>query len=67
MLELELEAEEVCGLVQDRLMICATEREGICSWRILKTLSTHALAGSHSQPTDPPAIGRLCKSVIEWD
>ena len=67
MLELELEAEEVCGLVQDRLMFCATEREGVCSWRILKTLSIPALAGSHSRPTDPPAIGRLSKSVIEWD
>ena len=67
MLELELEAEEVCGLVQDRLMFCATEQGGVCSWRILKTLSIPALAGSHSRPTDPPAIGRLSKSVIEWD
>ena len=67
MLELELQADEVCALTQERLISCAIERTGICSWRIFKNLSTHTLAGSHTQPTDPPAIGRLTKCVIEWD
>ena len=31
MLEIELEAEEVCGLVQDHLMFCSTEQGGIGS------------------------------------
>ena len=30
MLELELEAEEVCGLVQDRLMFCTAYNEWQC-------------------------------------
>ena len=40
---------------------------GISTWRIFKTLPIPALAGSHSQQMDPPAIGKLSKSVIEWD
>ena len=67
MLELELEAEEVCGLVQDHLMFCSIEQGGIGSWRIFKTLAIPALADSHSRQTDPPAIGKLSKSVVEWD
>ena len=67
MLELELEAEEVCGLVQDHLMFFATEQGNIGLWCILKTLSISVLAGSHSRQIDPPAIGKLSKSVIEWD
>ena len=67
MLELELEAEEVCGLVQEHLMVCSTGQGGISTWRIFKTLPIPALAGSHSQQMDPPAIGKLSKSVIEWD
>ena len=53
--------------VQEHLMVCSTGQGGISTWRIFKTLPIPALAGSHSQQMDPPAIGKLSKSVIEWD
>ena len=33
----------------------------------LQDPSHPALAGSHSRQMDPPTIGKLSKSVIEWD